>query len=415
MFENIVLSLESVFAHKVRSLLTMLGIIIGIASIITIVSTIKGTSEEIKENLVGSGVNAVVVKLYENDYEYEPGYSSLPQGVAPVTQGVLTRLREIDRVKAVSAYHQRSWCDGVYYRNTAYTGSMLGVDENYLALYGYTVRSGRLFSESEIKNAGKVLVIDSTAARVLFAGEDALGRVVEISGEPFTVVGVVEQKDASKPVIRSLSDYEAFTDQSGGKCFMPDSAWPVAFRFDEPASVALGTVAPDDMTVVGQKAAEILTSSLVSGKDYSYRSEDLLKQARQLQELSTATSRQLIWIAGISLLVGGIGVMNIMLVTVTERTREIGLKKAIGAKKSRILAQFLTEAAVLTTLGGIIGVIAGLILAKVLSAVMETPAAISFPAILIAVAFSVVIGLIFGLIPAAKAAGLDPIEALRRE
>ena len=415
MFENVSLSLQSVFAHKVRSLLTMLGIIIGIASIITIVSTIKGTSEEIKKNLVGAGINAVVVKLYESDYEYEAQYSALPDGVAPVNDGVLERLRELDRVRSVSAYHQRDWCSDVYYRNNAYSGSLLGVDENYLGLYGYSVKEGRLFSQREMNGAGKVLVIDETAVRALFSDESPLGRTVEICGEPFTVVGVVKQKDSARPVIRSLSDYEAFSDLSGGKCFMPDSAWPVVFRFDEPATVALGTETPDDMTVVGQKAADILTKSLISGKGYSYRSEDLLKQARQLQELSTATSRQLIWIAGISLLVGGIGVMNIMLVTVTERTREIGLKKAIGAKKSRILGQFLTEASVLTTLGGVIGVIAGLILARVLSAVMETPTAVSVPAILIAVVFSVVIGVVFGLIPAIKAASLDPIEALRRE
>ena len=131
--------------------------------------------------------------------------------------------------------------------------------------------------------------------------------------------------------------------------------------------------------------------------------------------MSTATNRQLVWIAGISLIVGGIGVMNIMLVTVSERTHEIGLKKAIGAKKKRIRAQFLTEAAVLTSLGGILGVIFGIGLAKLLSSLSQTPSAISVPAILIAVVFSMAIGILFGLIPAVKASNLNPIEALRRE
>ena len=134
-----------------------------------------------------------------------------------------------------------------------------------------------------------------------------------------------------------------------------------------------------------------------------------------MQQLATSTSTQLVWIAGISLLVGGIGVMNIMLVSVTERTKEIGLKKAIGAKRKRIAAQFLTEAAVLTSLGGVIGVVSGIVLSKVVSNVMETPTAVSIPACIVSVGFSMAIGIIFGLLPALKASKLNPIDALRSE
>ena len=148
---------------------------------------------------------------------------------------------------------------------------------------------------------------------------------------------------------------------------------------------------------------------------FSYRSENQLEIAEQLQNMSSASNQQLIWIASISLLVGGIGVMNIMLVSVTERTSEIGLKKALGAKKRRIRGQFLMEAAVLTCLGGILGVCAGIGMAELISRANEIPVAISVPAILIAVLFSTVIGVIFGLLPAVKAANLSPIEALRRE
>ncbi len=146
-----------------------------------------------------------------------------------------------------------------------------------------------------------------------------------------------------------------------------------------------------------------------------YRAEDVLQQAQELQELSNATNQQLIWIASISLLVGGIGVMNIMLVSVTERTREIGLKKAIGAKKGRILWQFLTEAAVLTSLGGVIGVGAGIGLAQLVSRLTQAPVAISVPFIFLAVVFSMAIGVVFGLLPSVKAANLNPIDALRHE
>lgn len=151
------------------------------------------------------------------------------------------------------------------------------------------------------------------------------------------------------------------------------------------------------------------------GTAFVYQSQDLLQQAQQLQEMSNATNSQLIWIASISLLVGGIGVMNIMLVSVTERTSEIGLKKALGAKRRRILWQFLTEAAVLTCMGGLVGVLSGVGLAELISRLNSIPVAISIPAIVISVVLSTLIGVIFGLLPAVKAANLNPIEALRRD
>jgi putative ABC transport system permease protein len=147
----------------------------------------------------------------------------------------------------------------------------------------------------------------------------------------------------------------------------------------------------------------------------TYRSNDLLERAEQRQKMSNATNQQLVWIAGISLLVGGVGVMNIMLVNVTERTAEIGLRKAVGAKRRKILFQFLTEAAVLTGMGGVLGVGGGLGLSELISRMAKTPTAVSVPAIIGAVAFSVIIGLIFGLLPAVKASKLNPIEALRRD
>ena len=157
-----------------------------------------------------------------------------------------------------------------------------------------------------------------------------------------------------------------------------------------------------------------MLSNKLDDSQFDYRSQDMLEQAQQLQSMSESTNTQLIWIASISLLVGGIGVMNIMLVSVTERTSEIGLKKAIGAKKKRILFQFLTEAAVLTSLGGIIGVISGIGLAQLISTMVQIPVAIDVTAIVISVVFSMLIGVIFGLLPAVKAANLNPIDALRR-
>ena len=169
------------------------------------------------------------------------------------------------------------------------------------------------------------------------------------------------------------------------------------------------------MTTAGKKCADILNTNITSSEDYTYKAENLLETAQQIQSSSAAMNSQLIWIASISLLVGGIGVMNIMLVSVTERISEIGLKKAIGAKKSSILGQFLLEAVVLTSTGGIIGVFTGIIMAQAISKMSDTRVGISVPAILISVAFSMLIGIVFGLMPSIKAANLNPIDALRHE
>ena len=197
---------------------------------------------------------------------------------------------------------------------------------------------------------------------------------------------------------------------------MPESVWPVIYRYDEPQNLILKTDSADNMAAAGKAAQDILNSSMASSDGSAeYKAQDLLEQAKQIQQLSQSTNMMLIWIAGISLLVGGIGVMNIMLVSVTERTSEIGLKKAIGAGKGAILGQFLTEAVVLTSIGGLVGVIVGVILSKVISALNGTPTSINPAAAVLAVLFSMAIGIIFGILPSHKAANLNPIDALRHE
>ena len=415
MFENIALSFQGIWSHKMRSFLTMLGIIIGIASIITIVSTIKGTNDQIKANLIGSGNNVVTVSLKQDGYNVDLQYSGLPQGVTVITEETRSELDEQEGVLETSLYRYRDWAEGVFYRNTAFNGGMYGVDEHYFSVNGYMLNYGRGFVEDDFTKHRKVCILDSKAVTTLFEGQNPVGQTIEIMGEPFTVVGVVATSSASAPLINTIEDYWMYADTSSGKLFMPIACWPIVYRYDEPQTVAVRARSTDDMTAAGNNVAELLNERQVNSDVYQYEADDLLEQAAEMQALANSANSQLVWIAGISLLVGGIGVMNIMLVSVTERTREIGLKKAIGARRRRILWQFLTEAAVLTSLGGLLGVGCGIGLAQLLSGVMGTLVSISIPACVIAVVFSMAIGIIFGLIPAVKASKLNPIEALRRE
>lgn len=401
MIENIRLSFQGIWSHKMRSFLTMLGIIIGIASIISIVSTIKGTNEQIKKNLIGSGTNTVQIQLYQGDYQYEMLYNGLPDGIPVRDETTMEKIKSVKNVEDAAFYTSRSdYNNSVYYGNNGISGSQVfGVDNSYFTTNGLVLKSGRTFVDSDFTDFHAAAIIDADTADSLFDGENPIGKTIEISGIPFTVVGIVDEDSKFEPVINSIDEYYTYySNSSASRIFVPSSMWPALYSFDEPQNVAIRVSNTEAMTDAGKAVAEIMNTN-VTNSEIKYQAQDLLKQAQDLQDLSSSTNSQLIWIASISLLVGGIGVMNIMLVSVTERTREIGLKKAIGAKKSRILWQFLTEAAVLTSLGGIVGVGAGIGLAAIISRVTSAPVAISVPSIIIAVVFSMVIGIIFGLLP----------------
>lgn len=443
MLENIRLAFRGIWSHKMRSFLTMLGIIIGIASIISIASTIQGTNEQIKQNLIGAGNNNVDVRLYQGESEYWMD-NGLPDNISVISDEQKEQIRSLEGVASATFYNRRGYADGITYRNTSLdSGSVYGVDAEFLKTKGYVIQNGRDFVERDFKEFRKVVLLDDVAVQTLFPGDNPVGKTIELRGEPFTVVGCIRKSDAFEPVINSLEDYYTYNQNTNGIVLIPDSTWSVVYNYDEPEEVSVMASETDLMSSVGKKVEDIMNravtgqtgsgmidseeemmdgagnsgtdSSGTDSRNVSYKAADLLKTVKNLQKVSENTNKQLLWIASISLLVGGIGVMNIMLVSVTERTSEIGLKKAIGARKNRILWQFLTEAAVLTSIGGVLGVIAGVILSQVISKMSQTPVAISVPVSVLAVVFSMAIGIIFGLLPSIKAANLNPIDALRHE
>ena len=418
MLENIRISIQGIWSHKMRSFLTMLGIIIGIASIIAIVSTLKGTNEQIKEDLIGAGNNTVSITLNYGDSAYDQEYGMGDGTAAPLlSDEQKEEVRKLDHIEDATFFYSRSYASNVYYQNTSFQGgSIYGIDMNYLETRGYMVRSGRGFIQKDFSEMRKVVLVDDNAAENLFAGENPVGKTIEIGAEPFTVVGVVQQSDEYLPTIKSIDEYNEYYQTIMGTVMIPESCWPTVFQFDEPQNAVIRADSTDNMSSAGSAAAEVMNQGIdMNSSKFKYKADDVMQQVRNMQKLSESTNTQLIWIASISLLVGGIGVMNIMLVSVTERTSEIGLKKAIGARKKVILYQFLTEAAMLTSIGGVSGVIVGIVLSKVVSRISGAPTAISIPAIIGSVVFSMLIGVIFGLLPSVKAADLNPIDALRSE
>lgn len=332
MIENIRLSFQGIWAHKMRSFLTMLGIIIGIASLISIVSTIKGTNEQIKKNLIGEGDNVVDVYLGQGGSEYEMEYQGVPEGVPVITKEQKEKIADLDEVTNVTCYQVRKYADSVFYQNkTMNGGAVFGIDTDYLDTCGYQIIRGRGFSKSDYGKFQKVVLIDETASSNFFEKGEEIGKVIEIKGEPFTVVGVIKKTEEFEPVINSREEYYTYYNESSGMVLVPDSTWPIIYRYDEPQLVSVKATSPESMSAAGKKTAEILNESIVSATgDIKYKARDMMEKAKDLQQISESTNRQLLWIASISLLVGGIGVMNIMLVSVTERTGEIGLKKEIG-------------------------------------------------------------------------------------
>ncbi|MBQ3417338.1 MAG: ABC transporter permease [Ruminococcus sp.] len=418
MIEYIRLAFRGIITHKLRSFLTMLGVIIGIASIIGIVSIVQGTNAKLEKSLIGSGNNVTTVALTQNGTdEYSFDSNSVPFGFPVVSDEAMDRIRNLIGVVNAATYRQRSiYSAGVYYGNfTLNDGKVLGVSKDFLPTVQYKIVDGRDFTDEEITSGKKVAIIDSGARDALFEGENPIGKILEIKSEPFVIVGVAKNSNEEAVEYKSLEEYQTSAmNANNANIYIPENCWPILFQYDEPQNVAIHVDKTRYIASIGKSASNILNSYTNTG-DISYASLSAQQEENQMEDLTNSIRLMLIGIASLSLLVGGIGVMNIMLVSVTERTAEIGLKKALGAKHRTILFQFLTESAVLTSIGGIIGVLVGIGLAAVISYANALEFGVPIPWIVVAVLFSVFIGVLFGAMPAYRAAKLNPIDALRRE
>jgi putative ABC transport system permease protein len=400
LLQNLLTALEQVWANKLRSVLTVLGVIIAVTSTIVVVAAVQGFSGYITDFLQGIGTNAIWV-VPDRPERFD---------TAPVRAEMnLADIEEIDRsvpaVRKVSPLVIRTV--KVSYRDRDAKIDMNGVSEDFQDIRKFYVDKGRCFGPLETENRRQVCVLGREVLRKLHIDDGVVGDFVTIDGKRFQVVGILEKKGS---FFGNSMDSLVLLPYTTAMDMFPDAQRQLAF-------MAQAESAPH----VPEAKAQIIDTLRRRHHLGPDQPNDFLVQTqdeflKQFNKISLVATSVLTGIVGVSLLVGGIGIMNVMLVSVTERTREIGLRKALGARRRDIMAQFLTEAVVLSTSGGLIGILLGYAITYVASLHPDmVDIAVPYWAVLLGVGFSVGVGVVFGLLPAFKAAILQPIDALRYE
>lgn len=396
--ENIKMAFSSLRAHKMRSLLTMLGIIIGVGSVIAVVAIGQGGEAVLKSQFAGES-NTISLFYMPTDEEFQANASSLYED--PFTQEDVELLKEIPEVTRVVASSTET--SMIRHREESTDTAVIGMNEVYTDVYPIDISEGRNFIAPEYISGARVGIISSNVIEDLFEeGEEPslIGEVLYVNGQPIEIVGVYEEE-------AGLFSYGAKS------IFIPMKTWQTIFAKNTITEVSLQTENVDELQIAGEKATKLLNDKY--NKEDAYQTLNLEEIAQGIGQVTRIMTIIISSIAGVSLLVGGIGVMNIMLVSVTERTREIGLRMSIGATRGQILFQFLVEAMTLTLIGGLIGMGLGTGVSFIVSHFAGWPPLVSFPVIIGGILFSMLIGVVFGILPANKAANLNPIDALRYE
>jgi putative ABC transport system permease protein len=396
-------AVQSILKNKMRSLLTMLGIVIGVGAVIVMVAVGQGAQSRIEQQIQNLGTNMIVIT---------PGSSQ--QGGVSQGAGTFNRLSLADAEKLKREGGQLSGVTPVIFTRSQAIGGqgnwrtiINGVATDWQTIRDWPLKSGTFFSETDVRSMRKVAVLGSTVANNLFLGADPVGQQVQLRGVPFSVIGVLETKGQTA----------SGTDQDDVIVVPYTTAQSRLSGSPRIWQILAATYSPGDIPAAQQEIRALMRESHRLGADDD--DDFTIRNQTELADAASGTTQVMSYllaaIASISLLVGGIGIMNIMLVSVTERTREIGIRMAIGARGSDVLTQFLIESVVMSLLGGIIGLLVGFAGAAILGKMTGWSTATPPEAVALAVVFSAAVGIFFGFYPARKAASLNPIEALRYE
>jgi putative ABC transport system permease protein len=400
LWTTIKVAIKSLLANKLRSFLSMLGIIIGVGAVISMLALGHGAEKQIMDRITSMGANLLIIRAGQRGFR---GVRSAQAETLKIedARAILERVDGIDMVTPVVQGNGQ-----FKYMDNNKRSNIIGAAVTYLPVRNYVVERGRAFTEGEVKRSARVAILGPATVEELFPGEDPLHKQVKINGVNYDVIGVLKAKG--------------------------DQGW---FNPDDQAIIPFTTVMKQILGVDYLREIDVQMSKDSNQEEVEAQIEALLRRRHRIrpeaesdfhirnmaefaetaQEVGTTMKLLLGSVAAMSLLVGGIGIMNIMLVTVTERTREIGIRKAIGAKNRDVLFQFLFEAVIMSGLGGLLGIAAGVGGAHAVARAFTMPSAVQVSSIILALSFSAAIGIFFGFYPARRAALLDPIDALSYE
>jgi len=397
-FEIMKMAFESLLGNKTRTLLSMLGIIIGVSTVIAVVGIGKGAEQSVNEQFQGLSANSLMIM--SNRSRESTGSSNLKASDAAVIKEKAVHISEATAAVRGSAT--------VASGKTSASASILGIDASYFKVANYVLGKGEPLSEDNIVNKDKVVILGNNAVETLYEeGEEPVGQTITIKGKSYEVVGVLAEVGQSfGPMSPDDSIFIPYT-TAGASILGNDSMVMISLTVDDVANVELAT----------EEVTEILREEhkLKSGQEDDFRLMDAGSMVGAAQESAELMTTLLTAVAAIVLLVSGIGIMNVMFVTVAERTKEIGISKAIGAKQFDILSQFLLESVALSTIGGLFGIGAGQIALYIINKTELILVTNTTTGPLIGFCFSVAVGIFFGFYPAFKASRLDPVDALRSE